>query len=167
MKVASRAHFQWTTQHYIPEDSTLPNHCYENIKSYILKTFPRFSCTCTYPQEHGMLAVRTTIISEAATICMFLCYVAFPRNVTDTQIRISQSISRALSWKLSWHDWDKPCKTSVRMDNHKIKYRNFLNITELWEATSRFKSTYIYLMESKDKLLKLSDHVKKNSRIKI
>jgi hypothetical protein len=27
--------FQWTTQHYIPEDRTLQNHCCENLKSYI------------------------------------------------------------------------------------------------------------------------------------
>jgi hypothetical protein len=25
----------WTTQHYIPENSTLHNHCYENLKSNI------------------------------------------------------------------------------------------------------------------------------------
>jgi hypothetical protein len=26
--------FQWTTRRYIPEDSTLPNHRCENLKSY-------------------------------------------------------------------------------------------------------------------------------------
>jgi hypothetical protein len=31
--------FQWTTQPYIPEDRTLHNHCYENLKSYIIKIF--------------------------------------------------------------------------------------------------------------------------------
>jgi hypothetical protein len=27
--------FQWTTQHYIPEDSTFHNHHCENLKSYM------------------------------------------------------------------------------------------------------------------------------------
>jgi hypothetical protein len=28
--------FQWTTLHYIPEDSTIHNYCCENLRSYIL-----------------------------------------------------------------------------------------------------------------------------------
>jgi hypothetical protein len=28
--------FQWTTWQYIPEDRTLYNHCFENLKSYVL-----------------------------------------------------------------------------------------------------------------------------------
>jgi hypothetical protein len=46
MLVASRLYcssktsvdFQWTTWHYIPEDSTLHNHCCKNLKSYNLIT---------------------------------------------------------------------------------------------------------------------------------
>jgi hypothetical protein len=38
--------FQWTTRRYIPEDSTLHNHRYENLKSYniliIIQRFLRF-----------------------------------------------------------------------------------------------------------------------------
>jgi hypothetical protein len=29
--------FQWTTQYYIPQDKTLHNHHYENLKSYNVK----------------------------------------------------------------------------------------------------------------------------------
>jgi hypothetical protein len=36
-----------------------------------------FQWTCTYHQEHRMSAVRKTTISEATTIYMFLCYMAF------------------------------------------------------------------------------------------
>jgi hypothetical protein len=29
--------FQWPSEHYIPEDTNLYTHCYENLKSYIPK----------------------------------------------------------------------------------------------------------------------------------
>jgi hypothetical protein len=38
--------FQWTTQPYVPEDSTLHNHCCENLKYYNTKTFSLYALFC-------------------------------------------------------------------------------------------------------------------------
>jgi hypothetical protein len=37
------ADFQWTTWYYIPEDSTLHNHCCENLKCYICMSLLTYS----------------------------------------------------------------------------------------------------------------------------